>query len=154
MGRQDEFESLFRSLIERHTPALTARLRELIWTPPPPGTEVLLFVIWSRWDTFPIEVGAYDLDIHELTSKPPFCGELLQAMPFIPEGAIDQEAFENDGVRTFETGAMVIVQWFGECWHTAGGGRFPVPVFIEHHDAAEAYDLRERCWIEEESIWE
>jgi hypothetical protein len=154
VDRLEEFEFLFRSLIERHTPALTARLRELVGTPPPPGTEVVLFVIFSEWDRFPIEVGAFNRHIEEVASEGPFCGRLLEGVEFIPAGAVDQEAFENAVVATYEAGAVVTAEWFGECWHAAGGTRFPVPAFIEHHDDAAAYDLRERNWVEEEGIWE
>jgi hypothetical protein len=154
MDRQEEFEALFRSLIERHTPALTDRLRELVSTPPPAGMEVLLFVIFSDWKSFPIQAGAFNRRITEVSFEPPFCGPLLEGVEFIPLGAIDQEAFENDGVATYESGAVVAAEWFGECWHAAGGDLYPLPAFIEHHDAADAYDLARQCWIEEESIWE
>jgi hypothetical protein len=154
LDRLEEFEALFRSLIARHTPTLTGRLRELVNTSPPPGTEVLLFVIFSEWDTFPIEVGTYDRHIREVSAEAPFYGKVLEGVELIPAGAIDQKEFETDGVATFEAGAVVTAEWFGECWHAAGGARFPAPAFIEHHDAADAYDLRERRWVEEATIWE
>jgi hypothetical protein len=152
LTKQDEFEALFRSLIERHTPALTAHLRELLRTPPPPEMEVLLFVIFSEWRDFPIEAGVYNREETEVYFKAPFYGRILKRK-FIPSGAIDQAAFEDAGVATFETGAVIIAEWFGDCWHEAGGERFPVPAFIEHHDRFEAYDLRRRCWVEDEDMW-
>jgi hypothetical protein len=123
-------------------------------TPPPLGTEILLFVIFSEWDRFPVEMGAYNRQIEELTFEGPFYGRVLEGIEFIPSGAIDQAKFEDDGIATYESGAVVIAEWFGDCWHAAHGRRFPVPAFIEHHDSADAYDLHARCWGEEESIWD
>jgi hypothetical protein len=154
VGPQDTFEALFRAVIERHSPELTKWLRMLVETPPPPGIEVLLFVIFSEWERFPVEVGAYNRQLEEVTTSAPFYGSVLEAVEFIPEGAIDHEAYESAGVATYEAGAVVIAEWLGQCWQAANGGRFPFPAFVEHHDAAEAYDLQDQCWVDEASIWE
>jgi hypothetical protein len=115
--------------------------------------EVLLFVIFSDWDEYPIQASAYNRQATEVYFKAPFYGQMIPRGRLIPEGAIDQEAFENEGIATFETGAVVTAEWFGECWHQAGGKRFPVPAFIEHHDSSEAYDLRQRRWVKDKDIW-
>jgi hypothetical protein len=59
----------------------------------------------------------------------PFHGRVLptSAGPLIPDGAIDQDGYEEAGVRTFESGARVLAEWFGECWHAAGEASFPLP---------------------------
>jgi hypothetical protein len=149
-----EFKVLFRALIDRHTPALTARLRTLVQTPPPPAMEVLLFVIFSDWDEYPIQASAYNRQATEVYFKAPFYGQMLPRRKLILKDAIDQEAVENEGIATFETGAVVTAEWFGKCWHQAGGNCFSVPAFIQHHDHCEAYDLRRRRWVKDTDIWE
>lgn len=48
----------------------------------------------------------------EVYYKPPFSGKVLKGRePLIPRGAIDQDAYEEDGVAC---------EWFGECWGPQG----------------------------------
>lgn len=65
----------------------------------------------------------------------------------IPQGAIDQDRYESAGVATFESGARVLAEWFGECWHAAGGAKFPLPAYINLHDSSRYYDLHARRWV-------
>lgn len=72
----------------------------------------------------------------------------------IPRGAIDQDAYEDAGVFTLETGARLLAEWVGECWHEASGGEFTLPAYIGHHDRSAQYDLRLKTWGDESDIWE
>jgi hypothetical protein len=152
--RQKAFEGEFRRLIERHRPALLRELGVLMATPPPPNVRILSFVVFSRWNTFPVRVLAVDdTSTEEVYFDPPFSAALLQdAGELISRGAIDQDAYEDDGVQTFETGARVLAEWFGKCWHEAGGGEFPLPAYIGHHDRAAQFDLKAEKWITQSEI--
>lgn len=88
----------------------------------PPAVKVLLFEVQSDWDTFPVHAFAMsDESPDEVYYKPPFSGKVLKGRePLIPRGAIDQDAYEEDGVATFESGARVLCEWFGECWGPQG----------------------------------
>ncbi|AGA31569.1 hypothetical protein [Singulisphaera acidiphila] len=155
-GRQEEFERKFRGLIERFRPALVQELRTLVATQPPPEVKILSFVIFSYWDQFPVRVFAMDdQSPDEVYFEPPFSAGVLEgAGELIPRGAIDQNAYEDAGVFTLETGARVLAEWVGECWHEAGGDEFALPAYIGHHDRSAQYDLRLKAWVDESDIWE
>lgn len=154
-ARQKEFERDFRGHIERHRPALLKALGRIISTKLPAVVKVLSFEVFSHWDEFPVNVFAMDNQApNEVYFKAPFSGELLKRVgALIPEGAIDQDAFEDDGVATYETGARVLAEWFGKCWYEAGGAKFPIPAYIGHHDSSAQYDLRKKRWVKFSEIW-
>lgn len=56
-------------------------------------------------------------------------------------------------MATLESGARVLAEWFGECWHAAGGAAFPVPAYISLHDSSRYFDLRARRWVRGSDIW-
>ena len=76
-------------------------------TPPSAEVKLLSFVIFSYWDEFPVRVFAMDdASPDEVYYEPPFSADILEdAGDLIPDGALDQDAYEDDGVATFETGA-------------------------------------------------
>ena len=154
-ARQQEFEREFLGHIQRHRPALVRELGSLIGTPVPPVVKILHFEIFSYWDEFPVRAFAMDDESpDEVYFEPPFSSGILEgAGALIPAGAVDQDAYEDDGIATFETGATVLAEWFGDCWHEAGGARLPVPAYIGHHDRSARFDLRAREWVDFDDIW-
>ena len=154
-SRQKAFDAEFRGHVERLTPKLVSALRVITSATPPPGVKVLSFEVQSDWDTFPVQAFAMsDESPDEVYFKAPLSGKVLKGRePLIPRGAIDQDAYEEDGVATFESGARVLSEWFGECWEAAGGAKFPIPAYINHHDRASYYDLRRRRWVKQSQIW-
>ena len=50
-------------------------------------------------------------------------------------------------------GARVMAEWFGECWHAADGGKFPIRAYINLHDSSRYFDLRSRGWVRESDVW-
>ncbi len=154
-GRREAFEREFRGLIERFRPALVQELLTIVTTTPPAEVKVLSFVIFSYWDEFPVRVFAMDdASPDEVYYEPPFSADILEdAGDLIPDGALDQDAYEDDGVATFETVRRVLAEWFGECWHEAGGDDFPLPAYIGHHDRPAHYDLKAKRWVDECDIW-
>ena len=109
----------------------------------------------ADWRHFPVR--AFEMDreaIDEEYYEPPFCGRVLPASagPLIPKGAIDQDRYESAGVATFESGARVLAEWFGECWHAAGGAAFPLPAYINLHDSSQYFDLHARRWVKANTI--
>lgn len=159
---QAEFDREFRGHIERFTEPLVAALRKLIATPLPPSPsdeggwefEVLSFEVYSDWTDFPIRVFAMDRNASDdVYYVAPFSGPILpKAGRLIPRGAIDQDRYEMAGVATFESGARVLAEWFGECWHAAGGTKFPLPAYIHHHDRSLYFDLHSRQWVNDTDI--
>jgi hypothetical protein len=87
--------------------------------------------------------------VNEEYFEPPFKGKVLpeSAGPLIPKGTIDQDRYEESGIATFESGARVLAEWFGECWHVAGGAAFPLPAYINLHDSSRYFDLRALRWV-------
>lgn len=148
---QAVFDREFRGHIERFRESLVAALRKLIVSPLPGGEfEVLSFEMQADWRYFPVCAFAMDREaIKEKYFKPPFKGEVLpeSAGPLIPKRAIDQDRYEGAGVATFESGARVLAEWFGECWHAAGGAAFPLPAYINLHDSSQYFDLHARRWV-------
>jgi hypothetical protein len=151
---QAEFDREFRGHIERFTEPLVATLGSMIATKLPGGFEVLSFEIQSTWRTFPVVAFAMDREaVNEEYFDPPFCGALLpRVKPLIPKGAIDQDRYEAAGVATFESGARVLAEWFGECWHAAGGTKFPLPAYINLHDSSRYFDLHALRWVNDTDI--
>lgn len=154
-SRQQAFDREFRGHIERLAPALVAALRTITGAMPPEEVKILAFEVQADWRSFPVHAFAMDdQSPDEVYFQPPFYGTLLRdAGPLIPRGAIDQDAYEDAGVATFESGARVLAEWFGECWHEAGGASFHIPAYINFHDSSSYYDLRVRRWVKDADIW-
>ncbi len=152
---QVEFDREFRGYIERHTAALISALRRIVSTPVPPVVKLLAFEMQADWRSFPVHVFAMDDESpNEVYYEPPFYAAVLpDAGPLVPKGTIDQNRYEEAGVATFESGARVMAEWFGECWHAAGGSLFPIPAYIHLHDSSRYYDMRARQWVRDSDIW-
>ena len=146
---QAAFDREFRDHIERFREPVVAVLRTLVATELPGEFEVLSFEMQADWRNFPVRAFAMDREaIDEVYFEPPFKAPVLpKAGPLIPKGAIDQDRYEDDGVATFESGARVLAEWFGECWHAAGGATFPLPAYINLHDSSRYFDLHARRWV-------
>jgi hypothetical protein len=153
--RQQAFDREFRSHLEPFTAALVSELRGITTATPPAEVKILSFEVQADWRRFPVHAFAMDDESpDEVYHEPPFYGPLLMGSgPLVPDGAIDQDAYEDAGIATFERGARVLAEWFGECWHEAGGATFPIPAYINLHDSDAYYDLRARRWVSESDIW-
>jgi hypothetical protein len=153
--RQETFDREFRAHIERHRSALISALRTITTATPPAEVKLLAFEIQPYWDEFPVYLHAMDDESPDETYyEPPFSDRLLEdAGELIPDGAIDQDSYEDAGVATIESGARVLARWFGECWHAAGGASFPLPAYINLHDSSSYYDLRSSRWVKNSDIW-
>lgn len=153
---QAAFDREFRRQIERFTQPLVAALRKLIAAPLPGGKfQVLSFETKADWRQFPVYAFAMDREaVNEKFFEPPFKGRVLpkSAGPLVEEGAIDQDRYEAGGVATLESGARVLAEWFGECWHAAGGSAFPLPAYIYLHDSSRYFDLHACRWVNANSI--
>ena len=158
LSLRQAFDREVRRHLERHTPALVSALRTLTAADPPARAKELSFEIEPTWDYFPAHVSALgdaaDLvgqgGVAEVCFGPPFSGPLLEGSGrLIPAEAAHQldRLAEEAGVGSIERGARVLAEWFGECWHAAGGAGFPLPASIGLHDSTEWYDLRERRWL-------
>ena len=154
-AQQGVFDREFRDHLEHFTKPLVIALRQITSVKPPTVVKILSFEMQPDWRDFPVYVFAMDdAAPNEVYFESPFNGHLLPEMgELIPEGAIDQATYEGGGVATFESGARVMAEWFGECWHAAGGDKFPVPAYINLHDSSYYYDLRELRWVSDTDIW-
>ncbi|CEF48225.1 unnamed protein product [uncultured bacterium] len=154
MDRQAEFERAFRAQIERFRDPLRDGLRKLRRVKPPAGAAFVMFEIYSDWRSFPISSFAFDRRGNEVSVDTPFHGSRLAIRgELIPGGVIDQDAFEEDGVATFESGARILAELFRQCWQAAGGEGFSLPAYIKHHDRGTALDLRTGEWVSTKSLW-
>lgn len=127
---QAAFDREFREHLERFTEPVVAALRKLVETPLLGEFEVLSFEQQADWRYFPVRAFAMDRETVD----------------------IDQDRYEAAGVATFESGARVLAEWFGECWHAAGGAHFPLPAYINLHDSSRYYDLHARRWMPANTI--
>ena len=145
----DSFEREFRAHLDRHTPALVSALRVVATTAPIPGASSVAYWIKPDWREFPARTIAIDegwpdgilIDM-SLVGR----AVLEGAGEMVPAGAIDQDAYEAAGIATDEAAARVLAEWFGECWHAAGGGQFPSPAYLISGDGSSYYDLRTGGW--------
>jgi hypothetical protein len=65
-----------------------------------------------------------------------------------------KSALQRKFEREFRsTGARVLAEWFGECWHEAGGRSFPIPAYIHHHDRSQYFRLGTKRWVKESDVW-
>jgi hypothetical protein len=153
--RQAAFDREFRHHIERFTQRLVSALRDIITTSIPPIVKVLVFENQPDWRDFPVHVFAMDDESpNEVYFEPPFYASLLPDVgPLVPAGAIDQDGYEDAGIATLESGARVMAEWFGKCWHAARGAKFPIPAYIHLHDSSRYFDLRARRWVRDTDIW-
>jgi hypothetical protein len=161
---QAAFDREFRGHIERFREPVVAALRQLVATPLPSAEAdpdgydfaVLSFEMQADWRHFPVRAFAMDREcVNEADGAgPPFRGRVIppSAGPLIPDGAIDQGRYEDAGVRTFESGARVLAEWFGECWHAAGGAAFSLPAYLHLHDSSRYFDLHARRWVKASTI--
>jgi hypothetical protein len=154
-ARQAAFDREFRGHLEKFTPRVVSALRKIVTAKVPRAVKVLAFEMQADWRYFPVHAFAMDDETpDEVYFKAPFSGPVLpNSGALVPEGAIDQEAFQADGVATFERGATLMAEWFGECWHAAGGAAFSIPAYISLHDSSRYFDLRARRWVRDEDIW-
>jgi hypothetical protein len=154
-ARQAAFDREFLGHIEKFTPRLVSALRKIITVKVPSVVKILAFEMQPDWRDFPVYAFAIDDKApNEVYFEPPFCGKVLpDTGELIPDGAIDQDAYEKAGVATFESGARVMAEWFGECWHASGGASFPIPAYINLHDSSRFFDLRARRWVRDSDVW-
>jgi hypothetical protein len=152
---QAAFDREFRGQIERFTQPLVAALRTLVSAPVPLVVKVLAFEMHADWRDFPVYAFAMDDEApNQVYFEPPFNGYVLpDAGELVPDAAIDQDGYEEAGVATYESGARVLAEWFGECWHAAGGATFPILAYIHLHDDSDYFELRSRRWVQESDIW-
>ncbi len=148
MDRRAEFEGAFRAQIGRFRAPLVPELRRFLRVQPPPRAALVMFEVYSDWRSFAVSAFAFDRDWVEVSAGTPF-QEARPRIPgeLVPEGAIDQDAFEDDGVATFETGAVLLAELFHQCWREAGGTGYPLPAYIKHHDRGTALDLGTGGWV-------
>lgn len=153
--RQAEFDRIFGKQIERFHKPVTSALRKITGATLPPVIKILSFEMQSDWRTFPVYLFSMDDEgPNEVYFDPPFNGRVLpKSEALVPKGVIDQEAFEADGIDTFVSGARILAEWFGECWHEAGGAKFPIPAYINLHDGSRYYDLRKLRWVRDSDTW-
>lgn len=147
----ERFDRIFNDYLKPHTNALVLELRVIAATPPSPNAGAIGFCQDADWDRFPVYAYVVDAALRrELVEPWPYESQLLSAVrPLVPDEAIDEDAYEQAGVRTIERGARLLAEWFGECWHKAGGASFPLPAFIHLHDSNRYYDLRAKRWVKE-----
>lgn len=134
---------------------MTSAISKIVAGPVPPEVKVLAFEIQSDWDCFPVMAFAMDDKApNEMYFKRPYYGEVLpRCRAIVPHGSIDQDKYEDQGVATFESGAKLLAEWFGELWQSAGGQNFPIPAYINHHDRSSYFDLRKRKWVRDTDVW-
>ena len=145
------FDRLFRAQLARQTDALIGELGAIVATPAPPQAGAIAFCQEADWRSFPVYTYMMDAALrNSLLDERPYPSLLLQsAGPLVPEGVIDQAAFEDAGIGTYGRGGKLLAEWFAECWDRAGGAAFPLPGFIYLHDDTRYYDLRAKRYVEE-----
>jgi hypothetical protein len=146
----DSFAREFRGHLNRHTRALESALRAVATAAPIPGASTVAYWIKPDWREFPVRTiaiadGWPDDILIDMSSL--FREVVEGAGEMVPDGAIDRGAYEAAGVPTDEAAARVVAEWFGECWHAAGGAEFPWPAFLMWgDDGSSYYDLQTRRW--------
>ena len=152
---QAAFDREFSKYLKPLGQPLVTELQKFMQTPVPPEVGVQLFVVHSDWSFFPVHAFAMDKESpDEVYFESPFYGAILpDVAEIVPEDGINQDEYELNGIATFETGAHVLCEWFGKCWHKAGCAAFPIPAYIHHHDRDAHFDLKAQKWVGQRDIW-
>ena len=129
-----------RRALEPLTEKCVAALADLIGQSRPPDTRLIDIEIspskltvsfWPTWfhmDASPGQIG----DPHYL---------MLSDGPLVSD-----DEMEDGSIK-------ILADWFGECWHRAGGATFSLPAYVCQHDDIESFDLRRRVWVDDEEKW-
>jgi len=148
--------SQYRQTVQRHLDALTDRLvpelAVIAHAQQPEDTYLLDFEVHSDGftDGFPVYWDPWSAELSQLDGRT----ELLPGLPYtLPDEVVDGEAYDKAGINTWNEAFQILVLWFGECWHKAGGLECAFPAYICHHDDVESYDLRLLKWISDDEKW-
>ena len=155
---QQFVEGVRQYLNALHTPLL-AELRQLIALPLPDDLAVLSFEVFSDGFTDRFPVVAYPMDSEASQLNWPELGEgdeLLKGAVTYPESF--EESFKVRGRFPFDAWSLAthnaLIPWFAQVWLEAGGGAFPIPATIGHHDGAEEFNLQTGEWQDVNSLFE
>ena len=152
-----EFRDAFMTVIATHDTAIRNALKSILTTSVPPDVKILLFETQSDWSKIPIVVSSMDNESPDETYyEEPFSGFLVSdgdGDELIPDGRIDQDHYEDNGIDTYDLTHDLLAEWISSIWGELGGRQFSIPAYIGGHDRDAFIDLRTETKCSSADIW-
>ena len=153
---QEDLLVQYRQIVQRRLDALTDQLvpelAVIAQAKQPEETYLLNFEVHTDGfaEGFPVLWEALSAEMDQLEDRI----DLLPTLAYTLPGEVVNEGIYTDaGIDPWDTAFQMLVLWFGECWHKAGGLQCMYPAYMCHHDDIESYDLRLLTWISDDEKW-
>ena len=149
----EELLTQYRQLVRSHIDALTDRLvpelSVIAHTQQPEETYLLDFEVHSDGfgEGFPVYWDPMDAEATQLEGRTEMLADIAYTLP---DEVVNGESYDKAGINSWDEAFQLLVIWFGECWHKAGGLECAYPAYICHHDDINSYDLRLLKWISDD----
>ncbi len=154
--KQNELLLQYQQEVRHHLVALTDQLvpelAVIAHAEQPEDTYLLDFEVHSDGfaDGFPVYWDPMSADASQLEGRT----ELLSSTAHtLPNELVNGESYDAAGINPWSEAFQLLVVWFGECWHKAGGLECVYPAYICHHDDIESYDLQTLKWVSDNEKW-
>jgi hypothetical protein len=151
-----EFRKALTSQIQQHEKLVADAIANILSSPIPEEVKLLMFETQSDWSTIPIVAFAMDdASPDETYYDEPFSGFLIDdgGPELVPDGAIDQDKYEDNDIDTYDITHAVLADWFASVWNKCGGRKFGIPAYIGAHDRDVFIDLRTGAKCSASDIW-
>lgn len=154
--KQDDLLAQYKQVVQNRFDALTAlivsELAVIAETRQPEETFLLNFEVHIDGfaEGFPVLWEPLSAEMDQLEDRI----DLLPMLAYtLPDDIVNEGIYSEAGINVWGTAFQMLVLWFGECWHKAGGLTCAYPAYICQHDDIESYDLRLLKWISDNAKW-
>ena len=147
-----QHRQIVQSRLDELTAPLVSELAVIAQAQQPEETYLLDFEVHSDGfaEGFPVYWDPMSAELDQLDGRT----DLLPAITStLPDDIVNEGVYTEAGINCWNTAFQMLVVWFGECWHKAGGMMCAYPSYICHHDDIKSYDLRLLKWISDDEKW-
>lgn len=161
----ENYINTIKSNLEKQSDLLVGNLKNVNAFNFAPDIDLLDFSASIEPTRFEISITMFSMDkegneiFYEGTDNKTFAGsvELLPEIEYFQINISHLDDFndfyeENEETLVSEE-QKVFINWFNECWETAGGQGLHLPSFFVFHDYNKSFDLKNRQWIADENKW-
>lgn len=144
MSFDDEIRQELSRTLEPLAPTLVKELKDLILRPVDESAYLISFEVQpsSFVVRFPVRWDWMESDLGQLEG-----GNLLTGS----EPLLRREHYEKDD--PFPIALPILVDWFAERWHEAGGPEYRLPAYIECKGGEEMFNLKEQRWVDKSAAY-
>lgn len=147
-----QYRQIVQSRLGALTDHLVSELAVIAQAQQPDETYLLNFEVHSDGfaEGFPVYWDPMSAELDQLDGRTDLLSELTYTLP---NEVVNEGIYSESGINPWDIVFQMLVVWFGECWHEAGGIKCDYPAYICHHDDIESYDLRLLKWISDDEKW-